>query len=48
MANANGANALSIVVPCHRAIASDGSIAGYAGGVEAKHKLLALEGVTLS
>ena len=48
VANANGANALSIVVPCHRVIASDGSIAGYAGGVEAKHKLLALEGVTLS
>jgi methylated-DNA-[protein]-cysteine S-methyltransferase len=40
---ANGRNPLSIVVPCHRVIASDGSLAGYAGGLERKAKLLDLE-----
>jgi methylated-DNA-[protein]-cysteine S-methyltransferase len=43
VANANGANALSIFVPCHRIIGSDGALVGYAGGVEAKRKLLDLE-----
>lgn len=43
VASANGANALSIFVPCHRIIGSDGSLVGYAGGLPAKKKLLALE-----
>jgi methylated-DNA-[protein]-cysteine S-methyltransferase len=44
---ANGRNPLPIVVPCHRVIASDGSIGGYSGGLAIKHRLLALEGVEL-
>lgn len=40
---ANGKNPLSIVVPCHRVIGSDGSLTGFAGGLEAKANLLALE-----
>lgn len=43
VANANGANALSIFVPCHRVIGSNHSLTGYAGGVEAKKRLLDLE-----
>ncbi len=38
-----GANPVSILVPCHRVIGADGSITGYAGGVERKTALLALE-----
>lgn len=38
-----GRNPLSIVVPCHRVLGSDGSLTGYAGGVERKQALLALE-----
>jgi methylated-DNA-[protein]-cysteine S-methyltransferase len=45
VAAANGANALSIFVPCHRIVGSDGSLTGYAGGLAAKKKLLQLEGV---
>lgn len=41
--NANGANPISIVVPCHRVIGSDGSLTGYAGGLERKRWLLAHE-----
>lgn len=37
---ANGANPLSIVVPCHRVIATSGALTGYAGGTEAKRWLL--------
>lgn len=40
---ANGKNPLSIIVPCHRVIAADGSLGGYAGGLEIKSKLLELE-----
>lgn len=43
VATANGANAISIIVPCHRIIGSDGSLVGYAGGLAAKKKLLKLE-----
>lgn len=43
VANANGANAISIIVPCHRIIGSDGSLTGYAGGLSLKKKLLELE-----
>jgi len=41
---ANGRNPLPIVVPCHRVIGSDGSLTGFAGGLEAKLFLLELEG----
>jgi methylated-DNA-[protein]-cysteine S-methyltransferase len=44
VANANGANALSIIIPCHRVVGSNGSLVGYAGGLSAKKKLLFLEG----
>jgi methylated-DNA-[protein]-cysteine S-methyltransferase len=37
---ANGRNQISIVVPCHRVIGSDGSLTGYAGGLDAKRALL--------
>jgi methylated-DNA-[protein]-cysteine S-methyltransferase len=40
---ANGANPIPIVVPCHRVIGADGSLTGYAGGVERKRTLLDLE-----
>ena len=40
---ANGRNPLTIVVPCHRVIGSDGSLTGYAGGVARKRALLELE-----
>ncbi|MBI1266663.1 MAG: methylated-DNA--[protein]-cysteine S-methyltransferase [Cryomorphaceae bacterium] len=43
IAAANGANSLSLLVPCHRVVGSNGSLVGYAGGLEAKRKLLALE-----
>lgn len=43
VASAVGANPLSIIVPCHRVIGSDGRLTGYAGGLEAKKKLLAIE-----
>ena len=41
--NANGKNPFCIIIPCHRVIASDGSLGGYAGGVDRKIKLLNLE-----
>ena len=41
---ANGRNPLPIVVPCHRVIGSDGSLTGFAGGLEMKTRLLQLEG----
>jgi methylated-DNA-[protein]-cysteine S-methyltransferase len=40
---ANGSNAIAIVVPCHRVIGSNGTLTGYAGGVERKRWLLAHE-----
>jgi methylated-DNA-[protein]-cysteine S-methyltransferase len=43
VAAANGANAISIIIPCHRIIGSNGDLVGYAGGLEAKMKLLKLE-----
>lgn len=39
-----GHNPLSILIPCHRVVGSDGSLTGYAGGVERKARLLQLEG----
>ena len=43
-----GHNPVSIIIPCHRVIGSDGSLTGYAGGLERKRSLLELEGVLLS
>lgn len=43
VASANGANAISIIIPCHRVIGKDGNLAGYAGGLQTKEKLLSLE-----
>jgi len=43
VANANGANAMSIIIPCHRVIGSNGSLGGYAGGLPTKRKLINLE-----
>lgn len=40
---ANGRNPISIIVPCHRVVASSGALTGYAGGLENKKILLALE-----
>jgi methylated-DNA-[protein]-cysteine S-methyltransferase len=45
---ANGRNPLPIVVPCHRVIGSNGSLTGFAGGLDAKRALLELEGVDLT
>ncbi|MFA5461730.1 MAG: methylated-DNA--[protein]-cysteine S-methyltransferase [Sulfurimonas sp.] len=47
VANANGKNPISILIPCHRVISSDGSIGGYGGGVYRKEFLLSLEGVEI-
>ena len=47
VANANGMNKISIIVPCHRVIGSDGSLTGYGGGIWRKQKLLELEGAIL-
>jgi methylated-DNA-[protein]-cysteine S-methyltransferase len=41
--NANGWNPISIIVPCHRVVGSDGRLTGYAGGLSRKRFLLALE-----
>lgn len=41
---ANNRNPIAIVVPCHRVIASDGTLCGYGGGLDLKRKLLELEG----
>jgi len=48
MGAANGKNPISIIVPCHRAIGSDGQLHGFAGGLEAKRYLLAQERKRLS
>jgi len=43
-----GHNPISIIVPCHRVVGTNGSLTGYAGGIDKKIKLLELEGVDLS
>ncbi|MCF8381230.1 MAG: methylated-DNA--[protein]-cysteine S-methyltransferase [Bacteroidales bacterium] len=40
VASSNGANAIAIIIPCHRIIGSDGKLVGYAGGLEAKRNYL--------
>jgi AraC family transcriptional regulator of adaptative response/methylated-DNA-[protein]-cysteine methyltransferase len=44
---ANGSNPVAVLVPCHRVIRSDGSLGGYAGGLDRKRQLLKAEGVEL-
>ncbi len=46
--SAVGRNPIAIVVPCHRIIGTDGSLTGYAGGLDRKTQLLALEGALLA
>ena len=43
VANANGRNPFSIIIPCHRVVASDGSLGGYTGGLDKKRLLLKIE-----
>ena len=43
VASANGANAMSIIIPCHRVIANNGQLSGYAGGTDAKKSLIRFE-----
>ncbi len=45
VAQANGRNPISILVPCHRVIGSDGSLTGYSSGMDRKVHLLTLEGI---
>ena len=45
---ANGANPVSILVPCHRVIGANGALTGYAGGLAMKERLLRLEGAVRS
>ena len=42
---ANGKNPVSVIVPCHRVIGKNGKLTGYAGGIERKQRLLAIEGI---
>jgi methylated-DNA-[protein]-cysteine S-methyltransferase len=44
---ANGCNPVPVVVPCHRVIGGNGTMVGYAGGLELKRRLLELEGVAV-
>jgi len=43
VASANGANAISLMIPCHRIIESDGGLGGYGGGLRVKKRLLRIE-----
>ena len=45
---ATGRNPWSIIIPCHRIVGADGALTGYAGGIERKRALLALEGAKLA
>ena len=45
--SAVGRNPVSVIVPCHRVVGGDGSLTGYAGGLDRKTALLKLEGATL-
>ena len=48
IASANGANAISIIIPCHRVIGSNGELVGYAGGLPTKKILLKHEGADIT
>jgi methylated-DNA-[protein]-cysteine S-methyltransferase len=43
--NAVGANPISIIIPCHRVISSNGGIGGFGGGLDKKRALLTIEGI---
>lgn len=43
--NAVGHNPICIIIPCHRVLGKDSVLTGFAGGLEAKKKLLSLEGI---
>lgn len=43
-----GHNPISILIPCHRVVGTDGSLTGYAGGIEKKAALLRLEGADIN
>ena len=43
-----GRNPITLIVPCHRVVASNGSLRGYAGGIDRKERLLKMEGVNMS
>ena len=43
-----GHNPISIIIPCHRVVGTNGSLTGYAGGLDVKVKLLQLEGVDMT
>ena len=43
-----GHNPISILIPCHRVVGTNGSLTGYAGGIEKKQFLLELEGIDLT
>lgn len=43
-----GHNRISVIVPCHRVVGADGSLTGYAGGIDRKERLLTLEGVNMA
>ena len=45
---ANGCNPISIIAPCHRVVGSNGTLTGFAGGLDAKEYLLGLEGARLA
>lgn len=45
--NAVGHNPISIIIPCHRVVGKNGSLTGYAGGIDKKIKLLELEGINM-
>ena len=47
VAQANSKNPFSIIIPCHRVIASNGKLGGYTGGLDKKEYLLALEGIKI-
>ena len=43
-----GHNSISLIIPCHRVIGTNGSLTGYGGGIDKKIKLLELEGVDMT
>ena len=43
-----GHNSISLIIPCHRVVGTNGSLTGYAGGIDKKLKLLAMEGTDMS
>jgi methylated-DNA-[protein]-cysteine S-methyltransferase len=42
-----GHNAISLIIPCHRVVGADGTLTGYAGGIDRKLKLLSMEGAEI-